>query len=472
MSATSVVIIVIYLAVMICIGLYNSRKVKSLGDYVIAGKKIPFWTNVHSISATLMGAGATMGSAGLIYAVGISGVWLPFMSYIAGALSGVFFARKLWHSGAITLPDIMGKRYTKRVHDAYTVVALFSAISVSASQMLAMGLIAQEILQIDLVWAMGIAAMVMIAYTVLGGLFAVATTDVLNMSLLAIGVMIILPFVGLIEAGGMGGIRAAMEPSYFDPFGLGLMVIIGLVVWIMPMIMADMTILSRMFAARNPNEARGALITANLFVGIPWALSILTIGLVGAKLYPGINPDSVMAHMINNLVHPVVGGILLAALLAAVMSTADSILLASASIVANDIFKRINPDMEESKLILVSRVSVIVIGIIAFLLALTAKGIIELMQNISAPSVVFLPVLTATFFWKKITSMGVLWAIVTSVVAAEIWWIIGKPFVHHVVISLIASTIVMIIVSLATYKPECEQESQAEPHGVGDKTAV
>ena len=456
MSFITIIIVILYLLGMISIGLYASRKVKSLQDYVIAGKQIPFWTNVHSIAATNIGAGATMGTAGLVYAVGVSGIWIAIGASIAMALSGLFFANKLWLSGAITLPEIMGKSYTKTVHGAYTAVALFATFSVASAQMLALGLIAQVILQIDLVYAMGIAGIIMIAYTVLGGLFAVATTDVLQMSLNALGVMVILPLVGLIKVGGWEGIASTLEPRFFDVFGMGTVVILGIIAWVMPMVMADMTILSRMFAAKTAREAKNATLTASIGVCIPYALSIMTIGLLGAVLYPKINPDTVMPHMIANLLHPAIGGIMLAALFAAVMSTADSVLLASGSIVANDIFKKMYPEMDDRKLITISRVAVICIGVLAFFLAASAKGIIELMQNISAPAVVLLPVLIATFYWKKVTSPGVLWAILTSIVAAEVWWAIGKPIVHHVIVALVLSTIVLIIVSLTTYKPETE----------------
>lgn len=446
-----VIIAVIYMVGMLFIGYLAYKKVKNFEDYTVAGRGIPFWRNVHSISASAIGAGATMGTASLVYVHGVSGLWLGIGAVLGLLFCGIFLASKLRQTGLITVPDIMNKRYGKTVSDWITILNLFTLFSYVAAQIRALGTITQSFIDVPLLYACIIMGTVTIIYTVLGGLFAATFTDSINMIIMIIAVMVIMPILGIVKTGGFAVMATELEPSKFNMLGMGIIPILGLLMYITPTNFVSQENFLRIAGAKNSKEAKGATITASLLVYFPYFLATMIIGLVGATLFPNLeNPDAVFPEMISRLTTPFVGGILLSGLLAAVVSTSGSMLLITSVNVSNNVIKRFKPDMEDKKLMVVSRISVVFVGLIGIIMANFGTSIVGIMQDISAPYIsAILPIIIGAFFSKRANATSAKVTIIVALLTSTGWWILKQPYgIHHVIFSLVCSSIAMIVTTI------------------------
>lgn len=449
-------IAIVYMIVMIAIGIYCSKKIKNYEDFAVAGRNIPFWRNVHSISASAIGAGATMGVAGMVFADGISGLWLGIGAALGLLFCGLFLAKKLRDSGKITVPDIMKEQYGQKVADWITVLNLFALIALTAGQVRALGTITQTFIpSLSILQACILMGVVMITYTVLGGLVAASYTDSINMIIMIMAVMVVLPILSITNTGGFEVMIEKLPASYFDPWASGILGIVGILMWIIPTNFVSQENFLRICGAKNSIEAKGATVTASLLIYLPYFLMCAVIGLSGALLFPDVvNSDAILPTMIDRLTNPVVGGLLLAGLLAAVVSTSGSLLLITSVNITDNVIKRIYPNIDENKMVSISRYSVVGVGILSIIIANFASSIVGIMQDVSAPyTSAILPIIVAGFFWKKATSQGAIATIIVSVISSTGWWIAKQPFgVHHIIVSLIFSSLTMFIVSLVTFK--------------------
>lgn len=449
-------IAIVYMIVMIAIGIYCSKKIKNYEDFTVAGRNIPFWRNVHSISASAIGAGATMGVAGMVFADGISGLWLGIGAALGLLFCGLFLAKKLRDSGKITVPDIMKEQYGQKVADWITVLNLFALIALTAGQVRALGTITQTFIpSLSILQACILMGVVMITYTVLGGLVAASYTDSINMIIMIMAVMVVLPILSITNTGGFEVMIEKLPASYFDPWASGILGIVGILMWIIPTNFVSQENFLRICGAKNSIEAKGATVTASLLIYLPYFLMCAVIGLAGALLFPDVtNSDAILPTMIDRLTNPVVGGLLLAGLLAAVVSTSGSLLLITSVNITDNVIKRIYPNIDENKMVSISRYSVVGVGILSIIIANFASSIVGIMQDVSAPyTSAILPIIVAGFFWKKATSQGAIATIIVSVISSTGWWIAKQPFgVHHIIVSLIFSSLTMLIVSSVTFK--------------------
>lgn len=452
------IIAIVYMIVMIFVGIICSKKIKNYDDFTVAGRNIPFWRNVHSISASAIGAGATMGVAGMVFADGISGLWLGIGAAVGLLFCGLFLAKKLRESGKITVPDIMKEQYGQKVADWITFLNLFALIALTAGQVRALGTITQTFLpNLSILQACIVMGIVMITYTVLGGLVAASYTDSINMIIMILAVMVVLPILSITNTGGFEVMVQKLPESYFDPWASGLLGILGILMWIIPTNFVSQENFLRICGAKNSIEAKGATITASLMIYLPYFLMCAVIGLAGALLFPEVkNADSILPTMIDKLTGPVVGGLLLAGLLAAVVSTSGSLLLITSVNITDNVIKRIYPDIESERMVSISRICVVCVGIVSIIIANFASSIVGIMQDVSAPyTSAILPIIVAGFFWKKATSTGALATIIVAVITSTGWWILKQPFgIHHIIISLVCSSLTMIIVSTLTQKKE------------------
>lgn len=448
------IIAVVYMIVMLFVGFHCSKKIKNYDDFTVAGRNIPFWRNVHSISASAIGAGATMGVAGMVYADGISGLWLGIGAALGLLFCGIFLATKLRESEKITVPDIMKSQYGQKVADWITVLNLFALIALTAGQVRALGTITQTFIPgLSIFQACIVMGIVMITYTVLGGLVAASYTDSINMIIMILAVMVVLPILSITNSGGFNVMVKEMPSSYFDPWASGVIGIIGILMWIIPTNFVSQENFLRICGAKNAKEAKGATITASLMIYLPYFIMCAVIGLTGAYLFPKLpNSDAILPTMIDRLTNPIAGGLLLAGLLAAVVSTSGSLLLITSVNITDNVIKRIYPSISDNKMVTISRYSVIAVGIVSIIIANFATSIVGIMQDVSAPyTSAILPIIIAGFFWKKATSSGAIATIIVAVVSSTVWWIAKQPFgIHHIIVSLIFSSVTMIVVSLLT----------------------
>jgi len=372
------IIVVVYSLAMIGVGLGARKKVRSQNGFFVAQRQINVAFITGSLVATAVGGSVTVGMAGLGFGRGLTGAWWLLVGSIGLLILGVFFARKVRGAALYTLPELAEKQYDRRVGLAASILIVIAWVGVVAGQIVAAGKVL-SILGIGsgALW-MVIFTIVFVAYTVIGGQLSVIRTDLFQAIIIYLGIFIGLALF-LPQVGGLDGLRLSLPPDYFSfPVSsqfdwkalLSLMILVGATYVVGP----DMY--TRLFCAKNEKTAQKATFLS-AFSFVPLAFAIVLIGMGARVLYPQISPEQAFPQVINGVLSPWLGGLVIAALVAAFMSSADTCLLSQGVILTQDIVKRFLPSLGEKKTILLTRLNIIILGLLALGLAMILKGVIS-----------------------------------------------------------------------------------------------
>ena len=413
---------------MIGLGLSTRKQARNAGSFFVAGRSGSTLFITGSLLATIIGASATLGMAGLGFSRGLTGAWWILVGSVGLIVLGFLFARKVREYGFYTLPALVEKQYGRVPAMAGSLLIVVAWMGVIAGQIIAAGKIMAVLglgslvmgsFQIDgtTLWML-VSTAVFIFYTVLGGQRAVLKTDLWQTIIIFLGIFSGLAFV-LWKVGGFSGLRESLPSSYFsfptsEKFDavqlINLLLLVGLTYVVGP----DMY--SRIFSAKDGRVARKSVFwTAGLLV--PLALGITLIGMTAAVLYPNITSEQAFPTVIKNVMPPVLVGLVLAALLSAVMSSAVTCLLSASTILTTDVIHKFKPAITEDKLLVISRWGIIVLGLVALAVALLLKGIINsLMFAYTIYTAGLIPIVIAGFYKEKlkVTSLGALVAIIVG----------------------------------------------------------
>jgi len=416
----NIAIIIVYFLIMIGIGAYAyvKRETASNDGFFVANRRGSILFITGSLCATFIGASVVVGMTGRGYTMGLTGAWWLLVGAIGLFILGFFFARRVRKIGLYTLPELLESQYGPATGLTASILIVVAWIAIIAAQILAVQAILSVILPVDVApWIlMTSAAFIFIIYTILGGQFSIIRTDVVQFGILVVGILIALGLV-LYNVGGIGELRDALDPEYFslpinNTFGwydlVSLLILTGATYVVGP----DMY--SRLFCARDGNVARASALLAGI-IAIPIAFIVVLIGMGAKILYPDIASGEAFPHIIENLLPVGVGGIVVAALLAAIMSSADTVLLTTSTIVSQDIVRKISPNINDRQGLLITRLGILVIGIISLLVALQLEGIISslLLAYTIFTSGVVIPVIAGFFKDKlRVTTTGAMAAII------------------------------------------------------------
>ncbi|MDP2931938.1 MAG: sodium:solute symporter family protein [Chloroflexota bacterium] len=410
------VIIVVYFIAMIAIGAVSKRSARGADNFFVAGRRQSPLFVTGSLVATIIGGSATIGLAGLGFTRGLTGIWWLLVGSIGLVVLGLFLVKKVREFGLYTLPEIVEKQYGSRVALAASILIVVAWLGVIAGQIVAAGKILSVMgIGTPLLW-MTVFTAVFVTYVILGGQHAVIGTDFAQAILIFVGIFAGLA-VMLSALGGWAGLSAGLAPAKFAfPTGPGfatvdlisLLLLVGLTYVVGP----DMY--SRVFCARDVKTARTSVFWSAALI-VPFALAITLFGMGAAVLFPKISAEQAFPMIITGVLPPVLGGLVMAALVAAVMSSADTCLLSASTILSVDIIGRLKPSLSQEKIVRISRWAVLVLGIASLALALFLKGVISalLFAYTIYTSGVILPVLAG--FYKdrlKVTPLAALVAII------------------------------------------------------------
>jgi len=410
------IIIIAYFLVVVAIGLVSRRKMRGLDDFFVAGRKGSSLFITGSLLATIVGGSATIGMAGLGFSQGLTGAWWLLAGSIGLVILGLFFAKKVREFGLYTLPELVGKQYDGRIALAASVLIVVAWVGVIAGQIIASGKILGVLgIGSPLLWMVFFTA-VFIVYTILGGQYAVIRTDALQVVIIFIGIFGGLALL-LSHLGGIGELKSYLSPEHFafplsSQFGgyelVKLLLLVGLTYVVGP----DMY--SRLFCAKDGKTARASVFWTALLI-IPVAFGITLMGMGASALFPQISPEQAFPTVIKEVFPPFLGGVVLAALLCAVMSSADTCLLSASTILTVDIVGRFKPSLSQRKTLSLSRWGIVVLGLCSLALALALKGVINalLFAYTIYTCGLILPVIAG--FYKnrlKVTPMAALVAII------------------------------------------------------------
>ena len=370
------VIIVIYCLAMIGIGAWSRKRAGSQDGFFVAQRRgtLPFITG--SLVATAIGGSALIVTSKLGFGLGLPGVWWLLVGSVGLVLLGFFFARKVRGAALYTLPELAQKQYDHRVGLAASILIVIAWIGVVAGQIVAAGSFLSILGIGSGTFWMVVFTLVVVIYTILGGQFSVIHTDLFQAAILFVGIFAALALV-FSQVGGLEGLKVSLPPSYFSfPLNpefdwkmfLSLLILVGATYVVGP----DMY--TRLFCAKNEKVAQRSVFLAAFFF-IPLAFAIALIGMSAKVLYPQIIPEQAFPQVVSGVLSPGLSGLILAAVIAALMSSADTCLLSQSVILTEDIFKRFHPSTDERKTVLLTRLSLVTLSILALVLALTLKQV-------------------------------------------------------------------------------------------------
>ena len=456
-----VLIVSIYLALMLGVGVWCGRKrISSVTDFLLAGRRLGVVMGAGALAATHFGGGAVLGGAEYGYKYGIAGAWYGISTGIGLLALGLVTARRFRQLALFTVPDYLERRYGgKAVRLLGALLSLAAMVGILAAQVNAAGR-AFEMLGITGTWAPVVAVAVFVAYTALGGLWAATISDVVQLTIGAVG-LAIAAIVVVVRANAEGGMENLLVANgvgegYFDPFGGGAAFVLWLLLPTVMYTLIGQDFYQRLFATKSADVARTAALAGGAFLVVVSVLPAV-VGM-GARALSGdaLQPGDAMPWVLGELMPPVVGGFILAAILAAVMSTADSLLTSATSHVVKDVWLEVFRNgraADEASMLLVSRWVTVWVGVAALLIGLSLPGIVRTLiySYTMYTAGVLVPVLGGVV-WRGATRTGALAAIVIGSVVALIGLTTGAKLgsVPTEVYAALVSAVAFVLVSLFT----------------------
>ncbi len=480
METGTILALAIYFIAMLAIGLYAYRQSSSnLSEYMLGGRKLGPGVTALSAGASDMSGWLLMGLPGALYAAGISQIWLA-VGLILGAWANYLFLAPRFRlyteiaNDSITLPDYFEHRFadrtrTLRLISALVIVVFFTLYT--ASGVVAGGKLFESVFQLDYIYGLALTVSVVIAYTLLGGFLAVSMTDFVQGIIMFLA-LVIVPLVALNVVGDVGttlSIVESLNPNHLDLFtGTSALGIVSLLAWGFGYF-GQPHIIVRFMAIRSVKDFPIAR-----RVGMSWMiislLGAMATGFIGIAYVHQTkqtlaDPETIFIMLSQVLFHPFVTGFLLAALLAAVMSTISSQLLVTSSALTQDFYKTfLNQQASDKTQVLVGRLSVLLVAVVAIAIALDrSSSILDLVGNAWAGfGAAFGPVILISLYWRRMTTAGALAGMLVGA-GTVLFWVFSplqiegqqlNDYLYAMVPGVFFATVAVFVVSALTKAPD------------------
>jgi len=487
-------VLVIYLASMLGIGVYFFRRNKSQSDYFLGGRNLNVWVTSMSAQASDMSGWLLMGLPGtaflLMHQNGLpEAFWTALGLGVGTYLNWLIIAKRLRkyseHAGdAITIPTFLENRFRDKTHLIKIISAVFIVIFFliyTAAQFSAGAKLFNAIFGIDYMPALIIGAVVIVSYTFLGGFLAVCWTDLFQ-GILMFFAIITMPIIVTAKLGGRAELSNIIANLSQLPNGLGFnewtgvksmggLAIISTAAWGLGYF-GQPHILSRFMGIRDPEEIKPARRIAMVWVIFSLSAAVI-LGVVG-KAYmstilsqgelAAMDGEKIFIFLVQDILKgpgvAIIAGVLLTAILSAIMSTADSQLLVTSSAISEDICKNIFADMDDRQLARVSRISVLGVSILALIIASNPdSSVFDLVSYAWAGfGAAFGPVILMSLYWERMNWQGALAGILSGGITVILWRTVIKAYfnLYELLPAFLVSVIMIIVVSLLTKEPDDE----------------
>jgi SSS family solute:Na+ symporter len=454
LQVVPLIIVVVYLIGMLSIGYFTNKfLIKGSEDYLVAGRRLGVLFVAASLAANNVGGGSSVGVAQRAFGDqwGMSAGWYVLAAAI-GVIPLAYFAPYIRKAVAITIPEIIERRFGTSAGLISAILNATALFCLTASQILASGTIISALVGLDLSIAIIIAAIIVIVYTVMGGLYADAFSDLIQWFVIFFGLLIAVPLV-ISGAGGWSAITAALPVGHLSLTKVGFTQIFSLIIMYFVTFLSGPEIITRFNAAENEETARKSALVGALLMGV-FAFVPAFIGVVARARFPEIEASQALVTAVFNLAPGWIGGLVAAAIISATMSSADSDMLCASSIIVKDIYQKyINPNIEDRKIITLTRFFNVLIGIAGMLIALFKINIITLNTfSFALRSAGPFAAFGLGLVWKNATKNAGILSIIGGSIGAIVWQIMGEPYgilaiVFGAAISIIVFALVTIIES-------------------------
>jgi Na+/proline symporter len=415
--------IIAYILAQLAIGVAVSRRIRTEDDYLVAGRSLGPVLATFTVFATWFGAETCIGAAGAVYERGMAGGTAdPFGYGICIVLTGLIFAVPLWKLRLTTLADLFRLRYSAAVERLAVVLIVPTSLFWAAAQVRAFGQVLSTASGLEVEVTITIAAGVVIAYTVVGGLLADAWTDLVQGIALVVGLAALFVVVGRVEGLAVLG---ELGPGALNPLGAEPRPVLAIVEdWAIPVVgsLVAAEVVARILAARSPAVARNATIVAGgayFFIG----LMPVVLGLLGSVLLPGLTePEQVLPRLAEVYLPTVLFVLFAGALVSAILSTVDSALLVAAGLVSHNVIVPLRPGLSEKAKVGIARAGVLGFGVLSYVMALRAERVYELVEEASAFGSAGIVTIIVFGLFTKIGGSA---SATAALVAGVIVWVLG-----------------------------------------------
>jgi solute:Na+ symporter, SSS family len=427
--------ILLYMVVTVVVGWWAGRRVNTTSDYVIAGKRLPMFVTACALFATWFGSETVMGASSEFVEHGVPGVIEdPFGAALCLFLIGVLIARPLYRLDMLTFSDYFRMRFNKTSEVVSAVFMVPSYFSWIAAQLVALALLLQSVSGIEREWGVLICTLLVLAYIYVGGMLSVAITDFMQTIIILVG-LLALTIDMVIQVGGWEGLKAAVpadQPDFFRfwPKGdaISILTWIGAIITIGLGSIPQQDVFQRVMSAKTEKDSiRASYLSSVMYLTV--AAMPLIIALCARHLYPDLKsgdaqqtiPEAVLKHSGFGMQVLFFG-----ALLSAILSTASGAMLAPATVIGENLVKRLyHRPLSDRELLRVIRYSLVAVAGITGAMALSRNDIYELVGESSALSLVslFVP-LVAGLYWKRANSTGAIASMVLGIAVwlVALWW--------------------------------------------------
>ncbi len=468
--SVQLIVFVLYFLVVFAIGYLSLRNTEDETDYWIAGGNLGWLVGGATLSATHTSAGTFIGTIGVIYTAGWSFGWLILSVVFAYWFMAAVLAPRFTKVKQLTLPAFMQTRYySKAPRGVAAVIILIATVVYIQAQIVAGGLVANVVFGLSPTTGMIIFTIILLLYTMIGGMIAVAYTDFLQLIIMVIGVLVSVPL-AIRQFDGFYNLldfARAVNPITFTWDGLPgtLLFTMGLAFFLGGVSTPEK--LTRLYAMKDMRTIRkGIFFTIILVSGIN--LLVFLLGVASISLFPLLpTGDLAMPLVAKAMLPPFIGTLMLAAITSAMMSTVDSLLLVAGSALSEDIYQTFfSPASSRKRKLTVARIGIFIVGVIPLILVLSGVGKGELVQFIVLlftalmASSFFMPVIGG-LYWKRATKEGAIAAMIGGLVMTGGWKLFGNTGIDPVLPGFICSGLLLVVVSLMTPPPP---EEAIEPY--------
>jgi len=445
---------------------WKSTQIKESGgggklmNYLMAGQRMPTSLVAIMICALAVGGASTVGVAEQAYTLGISAGWYNAAWGIGGIVVGLFFASKYRSMSQRTVPEMIGTAFGDGARLIGVVAQLIIMMSITSLQYVAGGAVLTSLLPEvfpTLGLGMAVSAVIVIGITLTGGYWATGLTNIIYVVLIYVGIFAAL-FAGFDNFGGFDAVVGALPPGpWFDPVsGIGIAIITGWIAVMTTQACATQAVVQISLAAKDEKAARNGFIIGGILI-LPVGFLCAFFGIMAAAKLPGLKDAALALPMIVSSINPVVGGIFLAGLWAAAVSTAVAILMACSTLLVLDVWKRLvtksySPNAE----LTLSRAAVLLVTVCSYGLAITAVGILRTMTTALAVTASFtlliLMLLYAPRLCKKSSGF---WTILASIVAWALWTYVPSTRIgpHLIYLEWVVCPVVFALCCLLDKRP-------------------
>ncbi|MFJ8101168.1 sodium:solute symporter [Lysinibacillus sp. NPDC096212] len=447
MNTLDTFVLLLYFGVLMIIGIIGVKKAKSEKDFVLAGSRLGYYSHVGCLAAVIIGGAATMGSTSLGYNYGVSGLWFVSMMGFGIAALGLFVVNKIGGYEVFTISQLLGKRFGEGTQLISAIVTAIYTLMVVVTQVIGMGNVIHVLLGWSLIPSMIIGGGIVLFYTILGGMWSITLTDIIQFIVMTIGVFFIMFPFSVNSVGGLTALFSSVPEAHLSLTNIGWDRIFQYFLLYFFGLMVSQDIWQRVFTARSQKVAKSSAISAGLY-SVLYGLVLSIVGMCAHVLLPNLgDSQSAFTSLALEILPPGLLGLVLASVCSALMSNASGAIFASATLITNDIIKvYVKKDMTDKDIINTSRIVILGLGVLAIIFSVWIQNILVALDMAYAilSGAIFVPLIIG-LYWKRVTSKAAFYSIIASSLVIFISFIIfGITSTLPIIYGLITGLVVIV----------------------------